>query len=144
MMICEEADTISTMSERWKREGRFSTDYKWNKEFQVPVTTLDNVIREYGLPKLCKIDVEGFEYTLLKGLTRPIPYICFEFTREFFDDAKKCIEYLLTLGHAEFNCSIGESCEFLFERWVSTEELYRRIGSIEDDLLWGDIYVKFL
>jgi len=32
----------------------------------------------------CKIDIEGFKYLALKGLTKPIPYILFEFTIGFF------------------------------------------------------------
>jgi FkbM family methyltransferase len=60
MSICEEADDISTFSEKWKM-GRFS-QYEWNKKELTQVTTLDNLIKEFGPPIFCKIDVEGFEY----------------------------------------------------------------------------------
>lgn len=143
LSICDSYHGLSTMSEKWKREGRFAQEYKWTKTQKVPVITLDNLITEYGLPKFCKIDVEGFEVSVLKGLTKPIPYISFEFHREFFDNAKKCINYLLSLGSAEFNCAIGESRELLFSKWVSAVELYNRLAAIEDEDLWGDIYVKF-
>lgn len=146
LMICEDAPTISTMSSKWKDEGRFSKDYKWTKTKKVPITTLDALIQSYGLPKFCKIDVEGFEESVLKGLTkcaRAIPFISFEFTREFFDDAKKCIDRLLSLGRVEFNCSLGESMKFLSQRWVTPEKLYEKIDQFEDKLLWGDIYAKF-
>lgn len=141
--ICEEEPTISTMSNRWKYDGRFSKNYKWEKKQQAIVTTLDSVIALYGLPKFCKIDVEGFEKSVLRGLTVPIPFISFEFTREFFDDAKKCIYHLLSIAPAKFNCSVGESMELLFPDWVTPERLYEKLGSLEDELLWGDIYVKF-
>lgn len=141
--ICENATTISTMSDKWVKNGRFSTDYKWTKTQLVPVTTLDDLIKEYGLPKFCKIGVEGFEYPVLKGLTKPIPYISFEFTREFFDDSKKCITHLLSIGRAEFNCSIGESYQLLFPSWITPKELYNKLDSFDENLLWGDIYVKF-
>lgn len=141
--IGEDATTISTMSEKWMKEGRFSTDYEWTRTQLVPVTTLDALINKYGLPKFCKIDVEGFEHNVLKGLSNPIPFISFEFTREFFDDAKKCINHLLSIDHAEFNCSIGESSQLLFSSWITPEELYKKIDSFEDKTLWGDIYVKF-
>ena len=73
LQICENAPTISTMSDKWIKDGRFSNDYKWTKTQLVAVTTLDDLIKEYGSPKFCKIDVEGFEYPVLKGLTKPIP-----------------------------------------------------------------------
>lgn len=144
LMICVEAPAISTMSSKWKNEGRFSKGHKWTKQNKVPVTTLDALILSYGLPKFCKIDVEGFEESVLKGLTKPIPFVSFEFTREFFDDARKCINYLLSIGRAEFNCTLGESMKFLFPKWVTPDELYEKIAGLGDKLLWGDLYAKFL
>lgn len=142
LLVCEDCPVISTMSEKWKKKSRFSKDYKWTKTEKVAVTTLDNLIAEYGLPKFCKIDVEGFEESVVKGLTKPIPYISFEFTEEFFDDTKKCINYLLSLGSIEFNCVIGESMELLFSKWVSAAKLYAKLDTIRDKHLWGDIYLR--
>jgi len=141
LYVCKDASVISTFSDKWKR-GRFS-NYKWNNSKTVSVTTLDNLIKKFGLPVFCKIDVEGFEFQVLKGLSQPIPYISFEFTREFFYDAESCIKYLHSLGYVEFNCSIGESMHMLFQTWVTAEELYQSLNSIDDSLLWGDIYAKF-
>ena len=141
--ICEEEPTISTMSDKWKHDGRFSKNYKWGKKQRVIVTTLDSLIELYGMPKFCKIDVEGFEKSVLRGLTAPIPFISFEFTREFFDDAKKCISHLSSIETVMFNCSIGESMELLFPNWVTPERLYEKLDASDDDLLWGDVYVKF-
>lgn len=144
LAVCEEEPTISTMSERWKSEGRFAGKNQWTNTVPVEVTTLDHLITRYGTPAFCKIDVEGFELSVLKGLTRPIPVISFEFTREFFTDAKACIDYLLSLGPAVFNASFGESMTFLREEWMNPEMLTGRIEAEDDPLFWGDIYAKFL
>lgn len=145
LMICEDATTISTMSTKWKNEGRFSRDYKWTRtQDKVPITTLDALILSYGLPKFCRIDVEGFEESVLKGLTKPIPFVSFEFTTEFLDDAKKCINRLQSIGRAKFNCTLGESWKFLFSKWVAPDELYKKIAELDNKLLWGDIYARFL
>ena len=141
--ICEDAPTISTMSNKWENEGRFSKNYNWTERQQVCLITLDSLILEYGLPRLCAIDVEGFENEVLSGLTKRIPYIYFEFTVEFFDDAKKCINYLLQMDYVKFNCSIEESMKFLLPTWVNSEELYKKINLLEDNLLWGYIFARF-
>lgn len=142
LYICEDATTISTFSDKWKT-GRFS-NYEWNIEKLIPVTTLDNLMKEFGLPVFCKIDVEGFEFQVLKGLSRPITYISFEFTREFFNDVESCVNYLLSLGYVKFNCSLGESAKMLFQSWVTAKKLYQRLDLVDDSLLWGDIYAKFI
>ena len=143
MAICDDEPTVSTMSDKWRNEGRFTNDYKWTQIQKIPVTTLDTLIEQYGLPKFCKIDVEGFELQVLKGLTKPIPFISFEFTREFFDDAMECINHLCSIGSAEFNCSTGESMELLLETWVKPDELCSKLQEIDNPLLWGDIYARF-
>jgi FkbM family methyltransferase len=63
MSICTQANTISTFAEAWKA-GRFK-DKIWDRTAVVPVTTLDAAIGRYGMPFYCKIDVEGFEQSVL-------------------------------------------------------------------------------
>jgi FkbM family methyltransferase len=142
LAICEEEPTISTMSEKWKSEGRFAGKNQWTKTVPVEVTTLDCLIARYGMPTFCKIDVEGFEIPVLKGLSLPIPFISFEFTREFFTDAQSVIGRLLSIGSTGFNASFGESMALIDERWMTPAELYDRINAEQDAFLWGDIYAK--
>ncbi len=143
LAICEEAPAISTLSNKWRNEGRFSRNHQWTRTERVPMTTLDALILSYGLPAFCKIDVEGYEEPVLRGLTRPIPVLSFEFTREFFADAQRCIDRLLSLGRAEFNCTIGESMTLLFPIWATADELYERLDQPGGELLCGDIYARF-
>ena len=71
------SDTVSTMSldfiEKTKLE-RFK-GIVWDRKEKVKVTTLDNIISSHGLPDYCKIDVEGYELEVLKGLTKKIKFI---------------------------------------------------------------------
>jgi hypothetical protein len=94
------------------------------------------------MPKFCKIDVEGYEERVLMGLSQPVPFVSFEFTREFFQNARNCIDHIVSSGPHEFQVCIGETMEFLFHQWVTPERLYKKLQSIDDELLWGDIYAK--
>lgn len=68
MSVNSAVPAISTFMEEWKF-GRFS-DQKWDQVATVPVTTLDILIKEYGSPRFIKIDVEGFEETVVNGLSK--------------------------------------------------------------------------
>ena len=143
LMICKEANTINTMSKEWKEKGRFSEDHKWTRTQTVTVTTLDNLVKLYGLPKFCKIDVEGFEKSVLKGLTKPIPFLSFEFTKEFFSESKNILDHLSSMGYKEFKSTYGDTNQLLFgPQWLKPEELSRKIDAVDDKLLWGNIYAK--
>ena len=136
--ICESATTISTVSKHWMT-GRFK-NYSWNSVVSVKATTLDALIRKFGMPDYCKIDVEGHELSVLKGLTKPIPLISFEFTKEFFEESINCLEYLRSLGYQKFNLIHGEEKEFMFEDWQDLKTIVNHVSNSQDELYWGDVY----
>jgi len=137
------ASTLATLSDRWRSEGRFAATHSWTQTEHVCLTTLDALIQRYGKPAFCKIDVEGFEPAVVRGLSQPIRMLSYEFTRELFDDARACIAHLSSIGEVYFNGSIGESMELIFPSWVTADELFHGIASIPEADLWGDIYVMF-
>jgi hypothetical protein len=134
------------MSTEWidrvRAGGRFQHD--WDAKERVAVTTLDCLVRRYGEPSFCKIDVEGYEREVLEGLTRPIRALSLEFAGEYLDVTEQSIARLLTLGQYEFNFSLGESLRLADERWQSRDQLLRslRAGLRNDRLVWGDVYAR--
>ena len=133
--------TTSTMAKHWK-SGRFSNE-KWDQKITVEMTTLDHLIKIHGLPKYIKIDVEGFEFDVLMGLSQKVGIISFEFTSEFLDQTINCLNHLKKIGYHEYNFSIGERRKF-YSNWSNTEDLIQKLRNeiINDKLLWGDIYCR--
>ena len=140
LSVCTEANTISTLSERWKT-GRFRT-FTWSQFVDVRIITLNDLIVKYGTPKYCKIDVEGSELEVLQGLSSIIPYLSIEFCKEFLDDSERCVFYLMGLGYRDFNISLRESNIFHAHGWLSAEELFRVLSTLSDPEDWGDIWAR--
>ncbi len=132
------ATTVSTFSDVWK-QGRFK-DMTWDKTIDVPVRPLDAMIGTYGLPSYCKIDVEGFELSVLQGLSRPIPALSFEFCGEGLSQSSACLERLQELGYRRFNIAYGECAFFRHERWITAAELLTELREHRSALVWGDVY----
>src|SRR4028119_1982013 len=141
LSISSDFNVLSTFSDKWKT-GRFA-GVNWDQKVTVEISTLDEMIQVFGCPQFCKIDVEGWEYLVLKGLSQPIPCLSFEFTIEFIDDAKKSIDHLETLGYQLFNLAKGEDSHLALGEWVSSARLFESISSFNEPQLWGDIYAKF-
>lgn len=151
-MFLAKAHTISTFSKDFIKDtqesGRFSK-YKWEKEIEVEVETLDNIISEYGKPTFMKIDVEGFEFEVLKGLNTPIKYISCEYTvPERKDSLLNCIDRIVEISgekNVVFNYSVGESMKWALEKWITPtkmKELAVSQSFIDTD--FGDIYSKII
>jgi len=86
-----------TFIKRTSNSGRFSAS-KWDRTETCNITTLDELILKYGMPRFVKIDVEGFESEVLAGLSSPLPALSIEWIPELSENAKKCLEHLTTLG----------------------------------------------
>jgi len=112
----------------------------WDHEIAVPCTTLDRLILRYGLPRLLKIDVEGFEAHVLAGLTKAVPVISFEFTTIQREVAEACLALLETLGPYRFNLAIGESQRLELAAPVSADAMGDHLRDLPDSANSGDVY----
>ena len=147
LMYISDSPEISSMSMDWINSvsnSRFK-NRRWSKSETVSITTLDKLISTYGVPKFCKIDVEGYEVQVLKGLSNPIPYLSFEYTvPEKFENIEQCFGLLSSLGKFESNYTIGENTDFELSTWSSASIVLNGISRISKEGLFGDIYVHFL
>jgi len=104
--------TISTASPQFMQESRFSPNgpcrgpgplaQNWHEVCEVPTITLDKLIEIYGSPDLIKIDIEGYEYEAVKGLSQKQKKICFEWTEENPKLLRDAFLRLSQLGYEEF------------------------------------------
>jgi len=145
-IMISDSDTLSSMSPEWiaavRKSGRFP-EYLWDKKQKVQMTTLDNLIQQYGIPQFIKIDVEGFEYQVIRGLSQPIALISLEFVAERMQPTLHCIDHLANLGDVRLNYSIGESMQFSLESWIGPEEMKRLLSSLSgENNVFGDVYIK--
>jgi FkbM family methyltransferase len=110
--ICE-TDTISTASLDWVRNSRFSNEFTWNKKVKKTSVNLDNLVKKFGKPNLIKIDVEGYEYEVVKGLSSKQEKLCFEWAEEQKENIVKTCEHLKNIGYNYFGSIEGD--EYLKE-----------------------------
>lgn len=137
------ADTISTASLDWINNSRFTKDYVWYEPLRLKSTSLDSLISTYGDPDLIKIDVEGYELEVLKGLTKKSKEICFEWAEEQYDNINEIIRHLQSLGYSEFGFIMGDDYMKKPETYKKWEEsdFHNDINPDRKET-WGMIWTK--
>lgn len=103
------------------------------------VITLDMMIAEFGTPGFVKIDTEGNEAAVLRGLSHRVPALSFEYhggeypVRLNDDPLYEC--FALLPGY-EFRAARHET------QWVTDWVNADAMMTLMRDLTWGDVYAR--
>lgn len=118
----------STLDEKWKSvQEKKTSDFS---SYEVEITTLDELIKLYGRPDFIKIDVEGHEEAVIRGLTQTVPLLSFEAMLPLFrEETIRTLEYLTSLGNAEFNFAVRHQLQR--DKFISAEDLIQEIGQLD-------------
>ncbi len=145
LYISRRTPTVTSMSAQWiaavQQDPTFN-QVAWDKPLQIPVTTLDALILQYGRPAFCKIDVEGFELEVLRGLSQALPAVSFEFIPAAVGIAQDCIDRMCQLADYEFNYAWGESHRFASAHWLDADAMRAILGDLKKGS--GDVYARCL
>lgn len=145
LMLSRRAPTVSTLSPEWAARVANTPGFasvRWESTVRVPVTTLDRLIEQHGLPRFCKLDVEGSELEALQGLSVPLPALSFEVVPAAADLALGCLDRLTSLGDYEFNRTVGESTRWLSPVWLSAGAMAAELLALTPESRSGDVYAR--
>lgn len=135
--------TLSTFSDAWIKEVTQYEHFKniqWDEGIEQEISTLDDLIQQFGQPDFCKIDVEGYELEVLKGLTQPVPKLSFEFIPADIQNALLCIDRLTELGGYRYNWSMVESLTLASNDWLTPGDMKKTLKAMPRLGPSGDVY----
>lgn len=143
LFICNEYDECSTLSQEFVKTYSEVSKLNWTVKEKVQITTLDELCNECGIPDFCKIDVEGFESEVFKGLTKSIPIICFEFNQHLIHDTLKSLERIQELGNYECNYLEYEKMNLKLDKWKEINPFCENLELIiSKEVLTGEVVVR--
>jgi FkbM family methyltransferase len=126
---------VSTLSPQWAE----ATTAKWLGTVSVPVRTLDSLASQYGLPKYVKVDAEGFDCEVFRGMSFDPPVVSFEFLPDDLTVARECIGML---EQRLFNFVVEERSNFGLSSWVNAREILSALSALPRNVLYGDVFAS--
>ena len=119
----------NTLSEKWADtlrgdDKRFGEKLGFERSKVVETISMEQLIATHDSPFFIKIDVEGHELSVLRGLRRPVPYLSFEVNLpEFKREGLECVRVLRGLApDSEFNYTDDCRRGLILDRWCKGQE----------------------
>ncbi len=143
LQISSRTPTLSTLEPTWAAEVSRTPGFAnvlWDQRLTTPVLTLDALLRQYGRPVFCKIDIEGSEPAALQGLHETLPALSFEYIPATRERATACLERLNQLGSYRYAYAIGESARL--SPWMTPDALQAWLNRQPPHAPSGDIYAQ--
>ena len=101
-------DGLSTMEKSWLTDPSMPYNGKEFRTINVNTCTMDWLVEQYGKPDLIKIDVEGAEWSVFRGMTQNYGKLAFEWTQETLDQHEEQLLYLKSIGYTKFRMQFIE------------------------------------
>ena len=145
--IATATPTVSSLSPDWRDTVATDPSFakvRWDRSVDVEVTTLDDLVAAHGEPAFCKIDVEGFEADVLRGASRPLRALSFEYLPMAHDTALAVLALVEERGDYRYNYSPIETMRWASDRWLDATELVALLDRYRPSGRSGDVYARLV
>jgi FkbM family methyltransferase len=146
MLVDAPGSAKNTLSEKWAEAlrgdgARFGEQLIFGQSKQVETVSMAHLVATHGLPFFIKIDVEGHELNVLRGMQQPVPYLSFEINLpEFRSEGLECVNVLKHLTEAgRFNYTNDCRRGLILKDWVGADEISTILSSCSEqsiEIFW--------
>lgn len=119
--------------------------FEGSRVTSVSAVTLDSLIRKFGLPRFLKVDIEGMDADVLRGLSQRPQYLSFEYytNAPLWQNTRECFRHAARLGFTEANVTEQVRPELLLRAWLPLDDAMAHLENLgRTRHCWGDVIVR--
>lgn len=144
LQSCNETNECATFSTEFVETFSGHSNLHFQPGEEVEILTMAQLTARYGRPAFCKVDTEGFELEVIRGMAQPPEVLAFEFNRPLIHQTKACLDALGKLGPCECNFLEFTRMKLALTHWLPLGEFRERFDAlIPAALPTGEILVRF-
>lgn len=129
-------DGLSTINKDWLTSETMPYNGKPYRTIRANTITIDKLVEIYGEPDLIKIDVEGAEWSVFKGMTKYHGMLSFEWTNETIKEHQDQLDYLKNIGYKEVGPQFIEHHLTEPKQWFAINDFSMLEWVKENSLSW--------
>jgi FkbM family methyltransferase len=134
--------TLLSPQSEWIEGSPDYVDVEWTDLLEVPLTTMDALADKYGQPVFVKIDVEGFELNVLRGMSFSPRHLSFEFGARRKELGQECLRELASKGY-RFRPILGRDFEYATAEWMDHAEAVQWLEAFTTSQAeYGDMFAR--
>lgn len=135
-------DRFASLRADWLDGHRALWDWPSRTTTTVPVVTLDLLISQHRLPEFIKIDTEGHEDDVIRGLSTPVPALSFEYCgrhHPLYDahGGARALPLVHDLN-PRYRYRFAEHSTAWASDWLTIDQATQQLQQSD----WGDIYAR--
>jgi FkbM family methyltransferase len=137
---------LSSANPNWreKLDQTLQDKAHWQDELTVDATTLTQLAEQHGVPDFVKIDVEGLDDRVIRGMSFKPSVLTFEFNRLLPEVAIRGMESSVFADGYEFNFVHCGTMECVASLWLDRAEFVHQLNELAGDQSNGDIIARLV
>lgn len=144
LQACTETSECATFSTEFVETFSGHSNLHFQPGEEVEILTLAQVTERFGRAAFCKVDTEGYELEVMRGMSEAPKVLAFEFNRPLIHQTMDCLKELERFGECACNYLEYNRMRLMLRDWVPLSEFRNGFASMVPPALpTGEVLVRF-
>lgn len=141
---CNETNQCGTFSTEFVEVFSQHSQLTFAPATEMEMVPFDELVGRHGRPRFCKVDTEGYELAVLRGMRQPPEFLAFEFNLPMLGHTLACLDELVRMGPSRCNYVAMNEMRLCLRDWMPLADFRAAFaGMVSPKVVTGEVIVAF-